>query len=89
MSSKGRSEMMLGEDRGGAGGARSGTLIDAFIAGAADYPDASLVVASETRPAEARLAEIVAQGRGIGDELRALGESSASRLARTAPAAKS
>ena len=50
-----------------------GTLIEAFITGAKHHPDARLVVASETRPAEARLAEIVAQGRHIGEELRCLG----------------
>ena len=62
--------MLPCDDMGEAGG---GTLIDAFVAGATRHPDARLVIASEARPAEARLSEIVAQGQGIGDELRALG----------------
>src|SRR5271154_2111980 len=61
-------------------------LIDAFIAGAALRPEAPLVVASDTRPAPATLAEILAEGRTVGEHLRAMGVAAGEVVAVQLPA---
>jgi len=49
------------------------TLIGAFAAAAAACPDSRFIVASETRPSQSRLADIVADGRRMGARMTAIG----------------
>lgn len=49
------------------------TLAEAFVAGAALKPRSRLIVASQTRPADLALSEIVKRGQRFGEHLRAIG----------------